>query len=558
MNSNPSPFTLHPKPHTPPKQNQKNAFYRKKQLFIENNVKIKLINCKLVNYIIIKLTIPYLLTYFITFMINHYKSWLSNTLINHTLTLTPSAFLKKVLYVFALFFLTATSWGQTFSIVGTGTSSSSSSYANPYNNGYWGNKTQHFVTAAQLTASGIAANASISQIGFNVTTAGTSNGANLSGFTIKVYTTTSTNPISSGFVTSTLVAQSTPTTLNVATTGWKMTSLSSSFIWDGTSNLIIETCFNNSAYTSGCTVQWTTSIGTGTWSRWFYADDSNVCSSTASSSSSTSSRPNIRFAWAAAVACSGTPSPGNTIASINPVPNGSTTDLSLQTSTSGSGVTYQWQSSPNNSTWTNVASGGTSATYSASPTTATYYRCNVTCSGNSGTSSSLLVNLTYCLSTGTSTTYYISNFTTTGGLSNINLTSTGASGGYINNASTYSCSQYPGTSINYSIGSIVGAGTGLSIFIDWNNNFLFTDSNEKVAGTSAYTSLNPYTGSFTVPAGTPPGNYRMRVVTDYNNLSPLSCNSGISGETEDYTFTVVAIPACSGTPTAGAISSGNH
>ena len=45
-------------------------------------------------------------------MINHYKSWLSNTLINHTSTLAPSAFLKKTLYVFALFFLTATSWGQ--------------------------------------------------------------------------------------------------------------------------------------------------------------------------------------------------------------------------------------------------------------------------------------------------------------------------------------------------------------------------------------------------------------------------------------------------------------
>jgi hypothetical protein len=247
-------------------------------------------------------------------------------------------------------------------------------------------------------------------------------------------------------------------------------------------------------------------------------------------------------------ACSGTPSPGNTLASVNPVAVGSQTILSLQNATTGTGVTYQWQSSANNSSWADI-SGATSLTYSATPSAATYYRCNVTCSGNTGASSSVLVSLTYCISTGTSTTYYISNFTTTGGLSNINLTSTGASGGYINNASTYSCSQYPGTSINYSIGSIVGYGTGLSIFIDWNNNFSFTDSNEKVAGTSSYTSLNPYTGSFTVPAGTQPGNYRMRIVTDYDNPSPLSCNSGISGETEDYTFTVVALPACT-TPSA--------
>ncbi len=243
----------------------------------------------------------------------------------------------------------------------------------------------------------------------------------------------------------------------------------------------------------------------------------------------------------AASPCTGTPAPGNTVASVNPVVSGSSTVLSLQTATTGTGVTYQWQSSTDNSTWTNVASAGTSSTYTATPSSATYYRCNVTCSGSTGTSTPLLVNLTYCASTGTSTTYYISNFTTTGGLTNINLSSTGAAGGYINNSATYSCSQYAGSSINYSIGSIVGSGTGLSIYVDWNNNYSFLDSGEKVSGTSSYTSLNPFTGSFTVPAGTAAGNYRMRIVDDYNSTTPASCNSAaITGETEDYTFTVVA------------------
>ena len=49
-------------------------------------------------------------------------------------------------------------------------------------------------------------------------------------------------------------------------------------------------------------------------------------------------------------ACSGTPAPGNTIASINPLGSGSSTVLSLQNTTTGSGVTYQWKSSTDNVT----------------------------------------------------------------------------------------------------------------------------------------------------------------------------------------------------------------
>jgi hypothetical protein len=63
-----NPF--YPKPHTQnPQKNQKNVFHRKKQPFIENNVKIKEIYCNIVNNRITILTIPHLLTYFIAFMI---------------------------------------------------------------------------------------------------------------------------------------------------------------------------------------------------------------------------------------------------------------------------------------------------------------------------------------------------------------------------------------------------------------------------------------------------------------------------------------------------------
>src|SRR5690606_37412860 len=48
--------------------------------------------------------------------------------------------------------------------------------------------------------------------------------------------------------------------------------------------------------------------------------------------------------------CSGTPAPGNTITSANPVCPAVGATLSLQNATSGSGVTYQWQSSTNGTT----------------------------------------------------------------------------------------------------------------------------------------------------------------------------------------------------------------
>lgn len=55
-----------------------------------------------------------------------------------------------------------------------------------------------------------------------------------------------------------------------------------------------------------------------------------------------------------------------------------TVALSLENAVSGSGVTYQWQSSSDDITYTDI-SGATAATYIATPTADTYYRCVVTC-----------------------------------------------------------------------------------------------------------------------------------------------------------------------------------
>ncbi|MFN3969123.1 beta strand repeat-containing protein [Flavobacterium sp.] len=123
------------------------------------------------------------------------------------------------------------------------------------------------------------------------------------------------------------------------------------------------------------------------------------------------------FAYSDGVACTGTPAPGATIASSATACSGQPITLSLTTPTTGAGVTYQWQSSTNGgTTWTNV-SGATAATYVATPAVDTSYRCNVTCSSSTGTSTPVAVAVTQSVATGTGDTICVSgmaNLTTSG------------------------------------------------------------------------------------------------------------------------------------------------
>ncbi len=83
--------------------------------------------------------------------------------------------------------------------------------------------------------------------------------------------------------------------------------------------------------------------------------------------------------------CVGTPSAGTAGASVDSGCASYTTVLSLTGASTTLGITYQWQSSPDGSTWTNIT-GATASTYTATITANTWFRCIVTCS-NSGISS---------------------------------------------------------------------------------------------------------------------------------------------------------------------------
>ena len=154
----------------------------------------------------------------------------------------------------------------------------------------------------------------------------------------------------------------------------------------------------------------------------------------------------------------------------------------------------------------------------------------------------------YCAFTSSTNTYWISNFSTTGGSTNINRNSTYSAGGYANYSGTDIVTQILGQSFNFS--TTMSSGThGINIYVDWNNDLDFNDAGELVYASGGYVAST--TGTITIPGSTTIGNHRMRVVANYFDTNPLACGSYSYTEAEDYTINVVAPAPCAGTPNAG-------
>jgi len=157
----------------------------------------------------------------------------------------------------------------------------------------------------------------------------------------------------------------------------------------------------------------------------------------------------------------------------------------------------------------------------------------------------------YCVSTATVATTYFNSFATTGRITNVSNTSSGFSAsGYGNFMASQIVTQTQSGSVSFSTNiTNVAGGVGVGIFVDWNQNGVFTDPGEAVYNTNGIDVFANSTGSFTVPVTALVGATRMRIVVDLNASTPVSCNTGITGETEDYTFVVTTLP-CSGFPSA--------
>ncbi len=92
------------------------------------------------------------------------------------------------------------------------------------------------------------------------------------------------------------------------------------------------------------------------------------------------------------VTVSGAPSGGTTVASATTPCGGGSVTYSLSGASTTYGLAYQWQSSLNGTTWTNL-SGQTLSTTAQNVSTSTYFRCLLTCGTNTASSSALLTTV---------------------------------------------------------------------------------------------------------------------------------------------------------------------
>lgn len=265
--------------------------------------------------------------------------------------------------------------------------------------------------------------------------------------------------------------------------------------------------------------------------------------------------------------CTAPPTPGSVSAANNPICPSVNNVLSLVGAGTGTGMTYQWQRSTTGAigSFTNIA-GANASTYTSSQTVNTYYRCYLTCSGMSDTTAALLVNTNsfincYCTSNATSTTdEEILNVTIGTVLNNSSTCSTtGGPGSVMNQYSNYT--NLPATNLvrgtNYPLSVQIGTCGGnynntTRVYIDYNQNGLFTDPGETVLSPSFVSGPHTETGSFTVPITAVLGQTRMRVVNVETTGTVNPCGTYSWGETEDYLVNITC-PTLTG---GGAVDQG--
>jgi hypothetical protein len=247
--------------------------------------------------------------------------------------------------------------------------------------------------------------------------------------------------------------------------------------------------------------------------------------------------------------------------------------LSLTGLAAQTGYTFQWQSSLNGTTWTNIA-GATSATYTATgQTAATSYRAQVGCASAGTTlATSAPVQLAqspfyncYCTP--------VTSGTGSDGITNVTLGTLTSSSSATNTSpyyTDYSAAQTAGT---LAIPSVFSGGTATvsvkmgsdsqqysGVWIDFDHSSTFDTGEFFTLGTNAGasgTSVIP----ITIPATALTGQTKMRVRggNDLVLLNTQSCTAASSasnyGEVEDYLLNIVAPTPCTGIPPAITVTS---
>ena len=196
--------------------------------------------------------------------------------------------MKNLNLLIALFIQSVLFSQGSFHIIGTGSiSNTTTAYPSVYGNWYRGARHQILIKASELQASGMSAG-NISGIGFDVLVP---SGGSLSNFEIELKSTTQI--ALSAWSNNNLQTCFGPTTINDVT-GWNQHDFHTPFYWDGTSNIIVQTCF----YSSGNSQNAIMNMSNYSYNTLIYRrrQGSSPCQNNWINGVETN-RPNIRFEW---------------------------------------------------------------------------------------------------------------------------------------------------------------------------------------------------------------------------------------------------------------------
>lgn len=420
-------------------------------------------------------------------------------------------------------FLCSASFGQTLITIGNGTNTNTNTqYPAPYGNFYWGARHQIIILASELNAAGMTAG-DINSLAFDVATPA---GTMLVDFTIGLKNTTSTS-VGANFEAGATTVYG-PQNFT-ETTGWNTHAFGTPFYWDGTSNLLVETCFNNTAWSNNAQMYFTpsgfNSVG------YFRQDAPNVCA--AATTTTSQNRPNMRFDW----------NPGNVPPSADFTSNTTFTCSGIVTFTDQSifnPTSWQWDfgdagtSTAQNPTHTYTANG----TYTVTLIACNAFGCDTTIFNNYITVNTGAAPPIAPSCTPVTTTYCCGFGITNVQFNTINNSSNDGADGY----SDFTCSQTTvteGQSYLLTIETPTPTTHNAAAWIDFNNDGILNDITERVMTS---TSATTHTGMVSIPNGTVLNTpLRLRVSADYDfSTPPTSCSDSEFGQVEDYTVIIQA------------------
>jgi trimeric autotransporter adhesin len=319
-------------------------------------------------------------------------------------------FLPVITGMLSLFFILAAPQlhAQTTVVINTGTAGTPQYNAGPVyrsaaSSAYDASRYVYLYTQAELAAVGIFPNSIITQLGWTKNNNATSTGGGIFRIYMKNSSAAAFSAASETWANlnsgTTMVFENLNQTIPATQAPNYITfNLNTPFVYTGGSLEISTEWDINQVAGDGSTGTfdwlWSTVVdriyGTGNTT---LAPITSLSSTTNSISAIDDRRPFIQITFTPGTACAGSPNGGTATSSASITCPNEPFVLSVTGATTASGLSYQWQRSANNSTWTDIPSA-TSFTYNATQTSSNYYRVRITCSDGSAAAFSTSVLVT--------------------------------------------------------------------------------------------------------------------------------------------------------------------